>query len=481
MDDHELRICSSCVGEAYLAAKIERTGRSATCNYCEERSACVTIEELADDVERAFDHHFVRTSTEPDGWERALIADRESNYEWSRDGYPVLEAIQDAAAIDEGPAQDVLRLLSERNSDFDSAAMGEETEFAVDSHYAPRSASSRTWQAEWRQFESSLKTEARFFNQTAADLLSRVFADIDNLQSARGKPLIVKAGLKGRFSSLYRARVFQSEDALRDALGRPDKGMGSPPARLASAGRMNARGVSVFYGATSPAVALAEVRPPAGARVVVARFKVLRPLRLLDLTALAGVRDGGSIFDPTLKSRLERVAFLRTLGDLISRPVMPDDEAFDYLPTQAIADFLATELQPSFDGIVFRSAQSGVGSNVVLFHKASKVQALELPDAAKVSVYTGMTTEDGWEFDYSVHTLVPRAGPEIGRQADGIDFLPLPYPGPKPDPDLSWDPREAALMVDTACIRVHHVQSVKIRAIGFDVFRAAAREDVQDF
>ena len=37
---------------------------------------------------------------------------------------------------------------------------------------------------------------------------------------------------------------------------------------------------------------------------------------------------------------------------------MPDDEAFDYLATQAIADFLATENEPRLDGIIFQSAQS---------------------------------------------------------------------------------------------------------------------------
>ena len=32
--------------------------------------------------------------------------------------------------------------------------------------------------------------------------------------------------------------------------------------------------------------------------------------------------------------------FLRSLSGRITRPVMPDDEPFEYLATQAIADFL---------------------------------------------------------------------------------------------------------------------------------------------
>ena len=58
----------------------------------------------------------------------------------------------------------------------------------------------------------------------------------------------------------------------------------------AAAGRMNARGISVFYGANDPLVALSEVRPPVGARVAIARFEIIRPIKLLDLTARARVR-----------------------------------------------------------------------------------------------------------------------------------------------------------------------------------------------
>ena len=38
-------------------------------------------------------------------------------------------------------------------------------------------------------------------------------------------------------------------------------------------------------------------------------------------------------------------------------PVMPNDEPFGYLATQAIADFLATEANPPLDGILYPSVQ----------------------------------------------------------------------------------------------------------------------------
>jgi len=65
----------------------------------------------------------------------------------------------------------------------------------------------------------------------------------------------------------------------------------------------------VFYGATDPDVALAEIRPPVGSRVVVGKFGLQRPLRLLDVAALESVFVKGSIFDGGYIRRLEQAKF----------------------------------------------------------------------------------------------------------------------------------------------------------------------------
>jgi hypothetical protein len=205
----------------------------------------------------------------------------------------------------------------------------------------------------------------------------------------------MNAGPATALSSIYRARVFQSDEKLEEALCWPDSQLGSPPSRLAEAGRMNANGISVFYGANEPRVAIAEVRPPVGSQVAVARFDIIRPLRLLDLTALSAVSEGGSIFDPALAGRLERAMFLRSLSQRMTQPVMPDDEAFDYLPTQVIADFLATENEPAIDGIVFPSVQAaGNALNISLFHKAARVEELTIPAGTEIQASTGHMGED---------------------------------------------------------------------------------------
>ena len=462
-------ICFECAEETYLAQVIGKDGKAEECSYCGQTQACISIEELADRIETAFDDHYVRTSDQPDPWQQSLLSDRESDYDWERDGEPVLDTIEEAAAIPHEAAEDVLEILDGRHGDFDSAAMGEETEFSSDSYYEEKGASAQTWHEEWRSFEQSLKTEARFFSRSASELLARVFGNIDALKNKPRHPLVVDAGPDRRLTHLYRARVFQSDEKLKDALCRPDLHLGSPPARLANAGRMNAHGISVFYGATNASVALAEVRPPVGSKVVVARFSITRPLRLLELTALDGVRDRGSIFDPSLKGRLERVAFLRSLGQRMTRPVMPDDEAFDYLATQAIADFLATENEPTLDGIIFSSAQSKDGRNVVLFHKAARVHEMAFPKGTEIEAHTGHGTEDGWDIDYMVSEAVPKAEAPapLNEKDDLIGFVPHFSPSYMADGDY----RDAALRVDPTTVEVHHVGWVKINSTRFAVTR----------
>lgn len=454
-DDDKLRICHACVGDPYLKLEIEKTGKPGECDYCGQVNPGLLIEELADRVERAFGDHYERTPDQPTSWERSLLSDPEDNFSWVRDGQRTVEAIEDGAGIPAEAASDVAEILCTRHERVEAAAMGEETAFADDAHYTERQASALAWAAEWRRFEQSLKSEARFFSRAATELLTRVFGDVDKLKTrARHAPVVV-AGPGRRLSHLYRARVFQSTELLEKALGRPDRELGSPPSRFASAGRMNARGISVFYGATSARVALAEVRPPVGSHVAVAKFNITREVSLLDLTALGDVRDSGSIFDPTLKDRLERVAFLRTLQQRMTRPVMPNDEDLDYLATQAIADFLATENKPRLDGIIFPSVQSKGGRNVVLFHSAARVDEMPLPAGTVIETDIGRNTEDEECSEFHVREIIP-----ITPVAECDDSS--PFVGGPASQAHGFDLREPSLRVEENSVVVHLVTGVRV-------------------
>ena len=392
----ERRICSNCVGEAYLCNEINNIGEQGDCHYCGESGNCFSIEDMAERIETAFEQHYYRTSNEPEAYELALLADKEIDYNWDRQGEPIVYAIMNAADIPEEVALDIQKLLEEKHFDYDAAKMGAESEFAEDSCYEESKTSDARWQLQWKEFECSLKTEARFFSRFAMSMLTTVFEGIDSLQTRGGEALIVDAGPDTDCSTIYRARTFQSPENLEKSLARPDLHIGPPPPAQARAGRMNAHGISVFYGSNVPNAAIAEVRPPVGSQVVVAQFQIIRPIRLLNLQALSEVAIYGSIFDTTLKERLERVAFLRNLSELITVPVMPKKETLEYLATQAITDFLATVNAPTVDGILFPSAQvAGRAQNFVLFHKAARVEEITLPEGAEIDVRIGNMTEYG--------------------------------------------------------------------------------------
>ena len=456
------RICDGCVDEPYLKGLIQTTGKQRKCAYCKVSGPTVTVGDLAERVDGAFDRHFRRTSTEPDGYQWMAMKDPESTYDWERDGEPVIWAIVNAAVISEKAATDVQEILSDEYSSAPSDYTGEEEPYDSDSHYEERKVDDDTWQDEWRGFERSLKTESRYFSQTGLAHLKSVFAGLDALKTSTGQALIVDAGPGTPFEAFYRARYFESGPKLEEAMMRPDRNIGPPPTELAAAGRMNARGISVFYGSGNAETARAEIRPPVGSQVIVAKFKVTRPLKVLDLRSFQHVHESGSIFDETTARRMGRAVFLRSLVFKMTMPVMPSDEATSYLPTQAIADFLASSVEPALDGILFPSVQvGGNGLNVVLFHKASRVEAISLPKDTELWGSRGHSSEDGFEVNYTVYEEVPkRDEAEERKSADPWDTINSVLP----EHDYGGDSREVTLAVDLDSVEVHEIRSVSFVA-----------------
>ena len=456
------KLCSSCIGEPFLKDHVSSKGKSRKCSYCKRKEKSLSMEDLSQLIETAFEQHYYQTSSEPTDYDYMLI--KEFNDDWEREGEPVVDAIMNAAEIPEQAASDIQRILEEKYFDFDSAAMHIEDEFSSESYYEGRETNDFKWQHEWKKFEHMLKTESRFFNLSASRLLKSVFCDIATMRTRDGRALIVDAGPNEELSSVFRARSFQLGENLQVALARPDKHLGSPPSADASPGRMNAHGISVFYGANNPEVALAEIRPPVGCQVAIARFDIIRPIRLLDLTALGAIASKGSIFDPNFIGQLERKKFLRDLSNRITIPVMPDHEQFEYLATQAIADFLSTECETPLDGIIFPSVQTGEGAlNIVLFHKAACVEAIELPKGAEITVDLAQQDEDGWHPEYTVYEKVPPKEKEAKKQdsQDFEDIIPLLYS----------EQRTPTLKISLDSIHIHIVNSVKFSTEQFEVSR----------
>lgn len=472
MEDHDnegsmenQRVCSGCVGEDFLKEKILASGTVAVCDYCDTKGRTISLGELADEIETVFDLFYIQTSSEPEGVDYLLAKEGL----WQQPGAATNDIIADITDVSSEIADDLHAVLSERYAPAASDYVGESHPFDGDSQYDEKLESLERSQHSERleEFERKLKEESRYFSPQARQMLADVFSGVDQYRAQGDRPIVVDAGPGTQIDHWYRCRVFQDSDQLRKGMIHPDTDLGSPPRLISRAGRMNAFGVSVFYGSNDPNVALAEVRPPVGSRVLVGKFNLLRPLRLLDLTALSEVAVTGSLFDPRHRENLERARFLKVISSRMTMPVLPDHETFEYLATQAIADYLANEVDPPLDGILFSSAQVAGGQNVVLFNKASRVKRHELPEGSETHAWFGYETEDGYVPDYAVSEDVPPEVPAAPEQ--NAQLLEPFYPLGEPPRDADF--RSETLAVDLNSLKVLAVTGVRFDTESHDVRR----------
>ena len=368
VDLDEKAVCGTCIGNKFLSQKISASETTdVACDYCGRNAPTLGLDEIA----QIFDHEF------QDNYQVADNILREDH------GYPSLgDELQEIIQQEVEPAShalsddlfEIVRAIWERDA-YDGQAPEADALFiktGVADHWLHR---------RWHDMQESLRTRTRFVNPDALEVLQMVFDKVDKDVTASGEPLIVEVGPGHELGTLFRARVFQNDDALEKALEDPDAQLGPPPSGVGGAGRMNARGISMFYGANSPDVAIAEVRPPVGSRVAVAEFKILRSIRLLDLTRLPQIPSviNRSMFDASSLEIARRQKFLSQLERVLTKPVLPEHSEDGYLLTQVISDYLATHAKLNLDGLIFRSAQVPASENrrplnVTLFNKASFVK-----------------------------------------------------------------------------------------------------------
>lgn len=436
-------VCTQCVSNPYLKEFMSTfCGTSRPCSYCQKSDADrIDLFILSMQFRHAFDDNYV-------------LADNDLADDM---GYPsVGDALIDIVYREVQPmSKELAKDISDRvievlgRESFGSEAPSAETLFVF-------TGASDPWlQRRWTEMRNSLINNARFLNPVALEVLQRVFDDVNSDLTRDGLPLIVEAGPYDNLSTLFRARVFQSDEMLTDALSDPERHLGPPPSNKAVAGRMNAKGISVFYGANEPEVALAEVRPPVGSKVVIAQFNILRNLRLLDLTRFRNVDPivARNIFDTSTLNKAQRQKFISKLEAELVKPVMPDHSDNGYLVTQVIADYLSTHSELNLDGVIFKSIQVSFDDgrlplNVVLFNKSSRVKASFKTD--NDIVYGDLYSWDFERSDIFKPEIIKFREQEESKVKEGDDDWPS-------DDDDS----EYSLILIPESITIHEVESVK--------------------
>ena len=419
-------VCAECVDVRYLEAEITRLGVEGKCSYCGKESGVIRIGDFAEYVKKLFDDHVEEVA------EGAKV-------NGSRD---FIKVISEQTSLKPEPANDLKIVFDDMKSRKHGNEGKPDRCFDKNTLYVYKNREELLKYNSWARLQECITEENRLFNGEAREILDDMLRGSLNLAISQGHAEIVRVVSNDSTQNLFRARVFRSDDDLEGAFGKPVQEFGPPPSSLAPDGRMNSRGVSVFYGATSRKCAIREVRPPVGSLVFVACFGFARDLRLIDATELKNIIEA-SMFNPSYIDLSKKLSFLLSLSEQISAPVMRSDEPLDYLITQAVSDYLSEMSNPQIDGIMYESTQKrgSEAENVVLFHKSSRVEMHKDQIGMKVK------SEVGPE-ERVVYSLVEMTAEEKVQYAKEVDTG-------------ASDERAAALHLDMRKSSVHRIESVK--------------------
>ena len=476
-------ICDQYIGDDFLKEEVKEQGILDTCSYCGEVREAIMLDALADRIHDMLHEHFRLTPGYPDEPYEYFLA---SEGTWERRGDPVEFVIAEMAGVEEDVTRDVISLLSARYGYWAIREEGREDPYGPEAMYEERRALDLGFQLTWAEFRREIQSRSRFFSAGVEEMFADIFGDLTALKTPGRTPVIREINPEDQTHFVWRGRTAQSPQDIETILKSPVQELGPPPSRLAKTGRMNAQGISVFYGATKQSTCVSELRPLVGGSIVIGRFELLRSAKLLDLGALSEVYVKSSYFDPEYAVHKARTAFLHHLVSEISRPILPEDELLEYLPTQVVAEYLAQKAEPHFDGIIYPSSQrGGNGENVVLFNHSSRVEPYSLPAGSSVEVdipFKKRLDEDDDFYDgiwvsetvpSNIDEEVPPKGASAIRGRTVRAFMDYLLEEPEDD-------RNPALRLDTESVEVLDITAARYKSTKRSVIRNRQTKEERD-
>ena len=451
-------ICHGCVGEEFLIDEIREIGTRNPCRYCSRTQEAIELWDFAERIHQVIQAQFVLTPLVPEEWYEHL--DR-SEGNWTRRGMTAKDLVAELAEVSDRAASEVRALLSDIHG-YPAVKGGGEDPYDYEACYEERGPNDDQFRDTWEEFRRDIIGKARFFSRVAEDRLGDIFGEFGDLRTSQGEPVVREFEPGSTEGSFWRARRIEKQEDLETILKDPAGGLGPPPSKYAKNNRMNARGITVFYGANCKDTCIAEIRAPVGSRVVVGRFLLLRTIRLIDLQTMSKVYVEGSRFHPKYVEQKGRASFLKQLVVEISKPVMPEDEELEYIPTQVVAEYLANRADPNIDGILYPSSQTdGDGMNVVLFNHACQVNPYKLPEETEIRIFD-RTPDSDLDLPYapsiSVKEVVPDDHPPVDNSPSS----------------------EATLDIDIESVSVLDIKSVTYSSDSHEVERSRITRSEED-
>jgi hypothetical protein len=362
-----MNVCPDCFGVRGLQRRIIEIRPDHDVGRCDFHPAKkgVPLETVAALVDTAFRDNFV-----------GGIAD---TYGGEPEGDSLDEVVYDLTQAENEPVTDAIRDWLIENDHY-WPPDGEEAFYSEEYGYARDHSRLAEPARQWREFHRSLIHGQRFFNAEARELVEEIFRDVHQQRDNRkhGPVYLIAPGQPQ--SRFFRARIANDETERERIEANLAKHLGPPPERKRRAGRLNPAGVIGFYAAFDLDTCVAELRPPVGSVVVAAEFTITEPLCVLDTTLFGSKPRPQDFYARNAQERVAQWNFMRSFMAEIARPISSGEEHLDYLPTQAVAEFLnqhhrfgvAGQMR-TIDAIIYGSAQHPGGKNIVILGKAAVV------------------------------------------------------------------------------------------------------------
>ena len=441
----EKRVCTDCLNDECLVARIKAAGITGECSYCHEEGYVVSIDTLADWVDAVFPENFKPGDDEP------VFSKDSDNPDWEMKGEPLDGILMDMLETSDKVVSDLIGLLSAREA-YGIARDGDIPVYDETWNYEEVPVDSQDHRYSWQEYRHSIMHSRRFYNDSMSEFMEDLFKDIEKYRFGGRQPAIREIATSSADPLyLYRSRRANLRADRVRILQNPESELASPPPMIAPSGRMNARGISVFYAAFDEATALAELRLVPGEVAITAKFSIVEPIRVIDLVTMKTVYDRLSYFDDAFRQKASKLAFLRSFDSEITKPVLPSEESLEYLPTQALVEFLFNNYSAAVDAIIYSSSQTkGDRQNIAIKYAASRVLSKQRGEGR---MQKEPELRELWrDYGYSLYRPVKMKG----RIMPGIDGAMEDF-----DPDYYGVQPHLALHKDA--VRIHKVEAIEYK------------------
>jgi hypothetical protein len=375
-------VCPRCFDDAGLKKRIEEIRPHFPNEKCSFHSRYKGIPnaEVATIVDGVFRQHY--------GFGDYMLVPRldSDRVDHVQQGSDLTDIIYDLTeAVDDDITEAMVRQLIEGDDYWPPD--GEEPFYMEDQNYVRFEATYVRHSELWNNFCNSIVHSQRFFNSDAKELIAEIFDGIQFQRDKQKQSPVYQIKPGDQNAVFFRARIADDRFKQKKIAKDPATELGPPPERMRRAGRMNPAGIACFYGAYEFDTCVAELRPAVGSTVVGAQFELTRPIHVLDTTRFKTPIKPISLFSKHHMQRVEQWTFMRRFQREIAKPISPNDEHLDYIPTQAVAEYLLNHhnfkrsgKNAQIEAIIFQSAQFRGGRNIVLLGDAAQIRMPKVTD-----------------------------------------------------------------------------------------------------